>query len=70
MKLKVMASLVMLSSIIAYSETISEIQGTTHTSPYNNKEVTKVKGVVTAIVGKGFYTVSYTHLTLPTNREV
>lgn len=55
MKLKVMASLVMLSSIIAYSETISEIQGTTHTSPYNNKEVTKVKGVVTAIVGKGFY---------------
>lgn len=52
---KGLALMMLLSSITAFSETISQIQGTTHTSPFNQKMVSKVKGVVTKLEKNGFY---------------
>ncbi|QNM98553.1 lamin tail domain-containing protein [Chitinimonas koreensis] len=39
----------------AGAETIRQIQGKTHVSPYNGKAVSQVTGVVTALRTKGFY---------------
>lgn len=52
---KTFAFIMLLTSVVAVSETISQIQGVTHTSPYNLKQVTKVKGIVTKVITKGFY---------------
>lgn len=52
---KTFAFIMLLTSFVAVSETISQIQGVTHTSPYNLKQVTKVKGIVTKVITKGFY---------------
>lgn len=52
---KTFAFIMLLTSVVAVSETISQIQGVTHTSLYNLKQVTKVKGIVTKVITKGFY---------------
>lgn len=56
---KALAIMMLVSSVVTFSETISQIQGTTHTSKYENKEVKNVRGVVTKIIKdkyrSGFY---------------
>lgn len=59
MKNKLFLLLFSITSVITFSETISEIQGITHDSPYKGKEVRDVEGVVTAVYNtkynKGFF---------------
>lgn len=52
---KLLLATLALTSVITFSETIHQIQGVTHTSPYNQKMVKNVRGIVTAVVKDGFY---------------
>lgn len=52
---KLLLATLALTSVITFSETIYQIQGVTHTSPYNQKMVKNVRGIVTAVVKDGFY---------------
>ncbi|NMM35633.1 MAG: nuclease [Phycicoccus sp.] len=45
---------------VDYPETIAQIQGTSHTSPYNGKQVNGVLGVVTAVGYNGYWIQSTT----------
>lgn len=44
-----------LSSLLSKGESIAEIQGAGHFSPYENQPVTNVQGIVTIIRADGFY---------------
>lgn len=62
--MKAKLSLLMLLASLStfnFSETISEIQGTTSVSSFVEKEVKFVKGVVTAIRKNGFFMQSEKH---------
>ncbi|MDY6994770.1 MAG: lipoprotein, partial [Pseudomonadota bacterium] len=44
-----------MSSVFSGGETIADIQGVGHFSPYENETVTNVRGIVTVIRADGFY---------------